>query len=218
MSSIESIPTLPHLELTSNTATTARSMFSSIIDTVQTAGAHYESVKEDMSLREAFHGAGRGLSLVNQALRAAQYTWRGGSSRAIELLKSCQSKGESSEQIFRAVAEAPKTSRLEEYQVMVRQNNPEHTVEGLVVGMMKDLCAAADDLAIQDQVKGLNEAIKHLSRVEPSIAKEWSGDRFTHYGSGDMLNAPNGAVNKSEGHGNHFPGASFTGTVSFASK
>ncbi|KAK4083215.1 hypothetical protein Purlil1_10907 [Purpureocillium lilacinum] len=193
-------------------------MLSSIIDAVQTAGAHYESVKDDMSLREAFHGAGRGLSLVNQALRSAQYTSRGASPRAMELLNSCQSKGESSEQIFRAVAEAPKTLRLEEYQMMVRQTDPEHTVETLVVGMMRNLCAVADDLAIQNQVKGLKEAIKHLSRMEPSIPKEWSGDIFTHYGSGDMLNAPNGTVNKSEGHGNHFPGASFTGTVSFVSK
>lgn len=44
---------------------------SSTIVALKNAGAHYESVKEDTSLRKASHGAGRELSLVNQALEAA---------------------------------------------------------------------------------------------------------------------------------------------------
>ncbi|KAH7115566.1 hypothetical protein EDB81DRAFT_819857 [Dactylonectria macrodidyma] len=86
--------------------------------------------------------------------------------------------------------------------------------------MMNGVCALAENGAIktemEDQVKGLRDAIEKLSKMEPSVPKEGSdGDTFTNFGSGDMLNAPGGIVNKSTGSGNHFPGATFSGSVTF---
>ncbi|RKK95799.1 hypothetical protein BFJ71_g8265 [Fusarium oxysporum] len=56
-------------------------------------------------------------------------------------------------------------------------------------------------------------------RLDALGSNEGSGDTFTPSGSGsgDMLNAPGGTVNKStgSGSGNHFPGATFFGCVTF---
>lgn len=88
-----------------------------------------------------------------------------------------------------------------------------------MIGMMKDVCALADNCAIgvkmEDQVNGLRSAIEKLLKMESSVSNEKSGGSFTHLGSGDQLNAPGGTVNKSTGEGKHFPGASFFGPVHF---
>jgi hypothetical protein len=92
-------------------------------------------------------------------------------------------------------------------------------VEVLMMGMMNYVCVLAENDAIraglEDQVNALRGAIEQLSKMEPSVPNEGSGNTFTHFGSGDMLNAPGGTVNKSTGSGNHFPGATFSGSVTF---
>ncbi|SPJ72134.1 uncharacterized protein FTOL_01862 [Fusarium torulosum] len=67
-----------------------------------------------------------------------------------------------------------------------------------------------------------NSCAERLARVcvvkeDSSPTQRGSGDIFTHYGSGDMFNAPGGIQNISKGSGNHFPGATFSGAVTFGS-
>ncbi|KAM6516690.1 hypothetical protein FALCPG4_014864 [Fusarium falciforme] len=187
-------------------------LISSTITTLEEVIHHHNDVKDDNGLPEAFHEAGRGLLLVNQALQAAQRNSAKEPQSAMSPVWACNTKANSSASIFKAVAKAPETWRFKVYEAAVRQEGNGQTVEVLVVGMMNDVCALAENFAIQDQVKGLREAIE---KMEPSLPKEGSGDTFTHYGSGDMLNAPDGTVNKSTGSGNHFPGATFSGSVTF---
>lgn len=101
----------------------------------------------------------------------------------------------------------------------MRQKGKGRTVEVLIIEMMHDVCALAENDAIKaamkDQVKGLRDTIQKLSTMEASIPKDRPGHTFTYYGSGDQLNAPGGNVNKSTGSGNRFPGATFSGFVSF---
>ncbi|KAM5349337.1 hypothetical protein ACJ41O_005842 [Fusarium nematophilum] len=204
-------------------AATVTDLISSTITTLEAATHHYNVVKDDKGLREAFHEAGRGLLLVGRALQTAK-TQLGGRNlagdpqSAMDALKECNANAELSENIFNAVAQARETSRFQRYKEAVRQDGKGRTVEVLMMGMMNDVCALAENDAInaamEDKIKGLRDAIEK-SKMEPSVPKEGSGHSFTHFGSGDMLNAPGGTVNKSTGSGNHFPGATFSGSVSF---
>lgn len=203
-------------------ATARDDLVLSMITTLDAAVDHYKVVEDDKGLREAFHGSGRGLLLIRTALQQVRTQLgrrerTGDFQRTLISLRECSTKGEASERIFKAVAQAPATSRLEEYKVAVRQEGKGRLVEELLVGMMAGVCAVVEDFAIDDQVKVLRDAIEKLSQMEPSVPREGSGDIFTNYGSGDMLNAPYGKVNKSSGTGPQFPGATFSGSVSFGS-
>ncbi|KAH7008754.1 hypothetical protein EDB80DRAFT_763872 [Ilyonectria destructans] len=187
-------------------AATVTNLISSTITTLEAATDYYNVVKDDKGLREAFHEAG-GLNVA------------GDPQSVMDSLRECNTNAELSKSIFNAVAQAPETSRFEGYKEAVTQEGKGRTVEVLVMGMMNDICALAENGAIragmEDQVNGLRGAIEKLSNMEVSMPNEGSGDTFAHYGSGDMLNAPGGTVNKSTGSGNHFPGATFSGSVSF---
>ncbi|KAJ5390820.1 uncharacterized protein N7496_001888 [Penicillium cataractarum] len=201
-------------------ATAMNDLVLSIITTLDVAIDHYKVPEDDKGLREAFHESGRGLPLIRTALHHVQSQLgrrqlTGNPERALASLRECIPKGETSERIFNAVAQAPETSRFEAYKAAVRQEGKGRLIEELLVGMMTGVCDVAEDLAIDDQVKALREAIERLSQMEPSVPREESGAIFNNYGSGEMLNAPYGTINMSSGTGPQFPGATFSGSVSF---
>ncbi|KAF5228485.1 hypothetical protein FAUST_11032 [Fusarium austroamericanum] len=191
---------------------------------LEAATRHYSVIKGDKGLSETFHDAGRGQLLVGRALQTAK-TQLGGRDlagdpqSAMDSLKECNANAKLSKNIFNAVAQAPETSRLECYKEAMRQEGKGRTVEVLMMGIMNYVCVLGENGAIraglEDQVNALRGAIEQLSKTEPSVPNEGSGNTFTHFGSGDMLNAPGGTVNKSTGSGNHFPGATFSGPVTF---
>ncbi|KAG7405000.1 hypothetical protein DER46DRAFT_663446 [Fusarium sp. MPI-SDFR-AT-0072] len=203
---------------------TVTDLISTTTTNLEAATRHYSVVKSDKGLSETFHEAGRGLLLVGRALQTAK-TQLGGRDLAgdpqgaMDSLKECNANAELSKNIFNAVAQAPETSRLECYKEAVRQEGKGRMVEVLMMGLMNYVCVLAENDAIiaglEDQVNALRGAIEQLSKMEPSVPNEGSGNTFTHFGSGDMLNAPGGTVNKSTGSGNHFPGATFSGPVTF---
>ncbi|KAI8278877.1 hypothetical protein K4K60_005894 [Colletotrichum sp. SAR11_57] len=198
-------------------AATVADLILSTITTLEGGLNHYNVVKDDKGLRDAFHEAGRGLLLIRQPLQAAQRTSAREPQNAMASLKKCSANGELVKSIFNAVAEAPENARFKVYKEAVRQEGNGRTVEDLVVAMMQDVYALADNLAIQDKVKELHEAIEKLSKMDPSLPKGSDGDVYTHTGSGDMYNTFGGTVNRSAGTGNHFPGATFSGAVNFGS-
>ncbi|KAM5359226.1 hypothetical protein ACJZ2D_014653 [Fusarium nematophilum] len=180
-------------------AATVTDLISTTITTLEAAIDHYNVVKDNKGLREAFHEAGRGLLLVGRALQTAKTqldgrNLAGDPQSAMDSLKECNTNAELSKNIFNTVAQAPETSRFERYKEAVRQEGKGRTVEVLMMGMMNDVCALAENGAIragmEDQVNELRGAIEKLSKMEASVPKEGLGDTFTHYGSGDMLNAP----------------------------
>lgn len=212
----------PDLVFRPKMAATVTDLISTTITTLEAATDHYNVVKDDKGLREAFHEAGRGLLLVRQALQTGK-TQLGGRNAAgdpqsaLDSLKACNANAELSKSIFNAVAQAPETSRFEGYKEAVRQEGKRRTIEVLMMGMMTDVCALAENCAIRAEMEGqvnrLRGAIEKLSKMEASVPNERSGDSFTHFGSGDQLNALGGTVNKSTGDGKHFAGATFSGPV-----
>ncbi|KAH7134388.1 hypothetical protein EDB81DRAFT_870959 [Dactylonectria macrodidyma] len=155
---------------------TVTGLISSTIATLEAATYHYNVAKDDKGLREDFHETG-GRNLA------------GDPKSAIDSLKECNTNAELSKSIFNAVAQSPETSRFEGYKEAVRQESKGRTVEVLMMWMMNDVCALAEN------VNGLRGAIEKLSKMEASVPNEGSGDTFAHFGSGDMLNAPGGTVN-----------------------
>ncbi|KAG7402866.1 hypothetical protein Forpe1208_v016756 [Fusarium oxysporum f. sp. rapae] len=205
-------------------AATVTELISTTITDLETAKCHYSVVKSDKGLCEAFHEAGRGLLLVGRALQTARAqlggrNLAGDPQSGMNSLEACNTNAELSKSIFNTVAQAPETSRFECYKEAVRQEGKGRPVEVLMMGMMEHICALVENGAIragmEDQVKALRGAIEKLSKMEASVPNEGSGNTFAHCGSGDMLNAPGGTVNKSTGSGNHFPGATFSGSVTF---
>ncbi|KAK2669757.1 hypothetical protein RAB80_015283 [Fusarium oxysporum f. sp. vasinfectum] len=205
-------------------ATTVTALISSTTTNLEAATGHYSVVNDDKGLCETFYEAGRGLLLVGRALQTAK-TQLGGRDlagdpqSAMDSLKECNANAELSKNIFNAVTQAPETSRFDRYKEVVRQEGKGRPVEVLMMGMMNYVCALAENGAIragmEDQINALRGAIEKLSKMEASVPDERSGNTFAQYGSGDQLNAPGGTVNKSTGSGNHFPGATFSGPVTF---
>ncbi|RKK67487.1 hypothetical protein BFJ69_g14455 [Fusarium oxysporum] len=203
---------------------TVTDLISTTTTNLEAATCHYSVVKGDKGLCETFHEAGQGLLLVKRALQNAK-TQLGGRGlagdpqSAMDSLKECNANAELSKNIFNAVAEPPETSRFECYKEVVRQEGKGRPVEVLMMEMMNYVCALAENGAIragmEDQINALRGAIEKLSKMEASVPDERSGNTFAQYGSGDQLNAPGGTVNKSTGSGNHFPGATFSGPVTF---
>lgn len=191
------------------------STISDTITTLDNARRHYSVVKDDTRLRPAFHEAGQELVLVKQALRIAHTQLAGLSvardrERTMNSLKACNAKAKRFERMLRMVAEATETSRFECYKAAVGQERERRTVEVLLVGMMQDVCVLVE-------IDAIKVAIDKLSKMEPSVPREGLGHIVSHYGSGDMLHAPGGTVNKTSGNGNQFPGATFSAPVTFNS-
>ncbi|EJT73267.1 hypothetical protein GGTG_10114 [Gaeumannomyces tritici R3-111a-1] len=203
-------------------ADTVSNLFADTISAVEAAANYYSSVNNDKSLREAFHEAGRGQGLVRQALQAANLNLGGRkpTEKTAVLVEACRTKAKLSEGIFKEAAQAPEGSGFDRYKAAVEQNKGS-TVEVLTVGMMKGICELAEDdamkAAMETLVMELRDAVAKLSKMEPSMPTEEAGHNFTNFTNRgrDQINAPSGTVNRSEGAGNHFPGATFSGSVSF---
>ncbi|KAJ4183503.1 hypothetical protein NW759_017072 [Fusarium solani] len=187
------------------------------IGSLSSAASEHGVVKEDTTLQEAFHEAGRTLPLIQQALEESPAELQGATQKTLESLRECHVKAEICKDIFLAVADAQPEKRQEAYKEAVQKRSKGRAVEELAIGIATDVCGLGEILAIQKHVEGLRGAIDRLSNMEPSLPKAKTDGVFNHYGSGDQLNAPGGTVNKSTGSGPQFPGAAFHGSVSFGS-
>lgn len=196
-----------------------RYLISNTIATLKATRERYNVVKDDKSLRAAFHEAGEGLVLVEQALQAATTQLAGDPPNVINSLKACSTKLELSKRLFGAVIEGPQASRFNRYKAAVGDEAGGRTVEALTSGMMKDVCALAEDDAIKAAmgnwvITRLRDASEKLSKMESSVSNEGPGNIFHSY-DGDQFNAPWGTQNITRGNGPQFPGATISGGVTF---
>lgn len=206
------------------TGTNATSWISSTVAILKATTRDYNIVKDDNGLREAFHEAGRGLLLIEEALQNTETQLNGRGlvgdpKNAIKLLEACNTKANLSESIFKDVAQAPETSRFERYKAAVQQQGKGNTAEVLTWRMMEDVCNLAENHttkeAMKDQIKGLRDAIDKLAKMEPSVPNEGSGNTFNSYGTGNQFNTLGGTQNNNTGNGYQFSGATFPGNVTF---
>ncbi|KAF5013621.1 hypothetical protein FDECE_382 [Fusarium decemcellulare] len=197
--------------------------FSTSISALGEAKTSYEKVQNDKDLRTTFHEAGEGLATAFRVLTIVKKDHE--EHDLIEdskIMASLNTSSTSSKNMFKLVAETPQGSRFQEYQRAVREDGNGMKVEDLVVAVAKSVCDLAKNDAtnpdMENDIKSLSAVIARLSKMEPSVPEDrFDGDTYNNFGSGDMLNAHHGSVNKSSGSGNHFPGATFSGSVSFGS-
>ncbi|RYP16756.1 hypothetical protein DL765_004933 [Monosporascus sp. GIB2] len=198
-------------------------LISSTIAILRATIENYNLVKGDKGLRVAFHGAGQGIFLVEEALQTTKFQLdgrdlAGDPQTAIRSLEACNIKAKLLESIFKDVAQGPEASRLERYITAVRRESKENTAEALVTGMMNDACDLANnstiEAAMKDQVKGLRDAINELSTMESSVPNELLGDSFSNSSSGRQFNNTKGTQYNSTDGGKQFFG-NFTGAVTF---
>jgi hypothetical protein len=94
-------------------------------------------------------------------------------------------------------------------------------VETLILQMMKDVCKLAEDEAMKEAMGGhateLRTMMDKLSKMEPSLPTEEARHSFTKSGNDQIITlGGHSIVNRSEGGtGHQFPGANFSGAVSF---
>jgi hypothetical protein len=180
-------------------------------------------ISDDKSLKEAFHKAGQGVTLVKDALKTAQAQLNGNGpamdpGSAMKSLERCDEKAKLSGDIFKAVAQAH-GPRFDRYKAAVALKGRGIRVEDLVKGMMSDVCALAQDgaieAAIRDQVEILSVAITTLTNMEPSLPDEHRAGTFLQYGNGTQYNST-GSQNNNTGSGKQHIGGIYHGTVHFA--
>ncbi|KAK5993795.1 hypothetical protein PT974_07232 [Cladobotryum mycophilum] len=205
------------------TATKASDPISGTIAVVQAAISHYDIVKDDTKLGETFHEAGRGLILIEDALRTT-----GAQLRALTeipqatttSLESCNAGATLSEVVFKEVSQAPADTRLHSYTAFVERKGRANLVETLVVGMMDDIRVLAKDCAIeaemQEQLTMLRGTIDKLTNMEPSVPIKQASHSFSNFGPGSQYNAIGGTQNNVTGNGKQFIGSNFNAAVTFS--
>lgn len=182
-----------------------------IIVSVEASRRHYGKVKDDKDLLTAFHGAGKALDFIDQALQAVKnYLNLNGLSSSASSLNSCKSKANVSEKIFKLVSGAPKDTRYMCYETAVQETGNGQTVEDLVLGMMKgirDLANSSGDAGMKHCAAWLNDRIMDLADMGSSLQKKVANNQFNAHDNSTQFNAPGGNQ-----HNNISNGFQFTGT------
>lgn len=164
------------------------SIIAGIIAIVDSILSTYSAIREIKGLPKAFEEVERSLPLVKETLEIAQRqlyssTPSDAEKRAIEpAFKTCESKLDKLNKILSNIQKQKKedngeaqdwSSLAKFYHKVVAPMGKAHRVETLMTAIMNSLKALAIHqmfkAATQPQIGKLEEAIKALSRVEPSI-------------------------------------------------
>jgi hypothetical protein len=196
----------------------------SIPDTIANIKAtteHYKIVYDDKDLPKAFHEAGRGLLLIQNALETAEpeLCENGLVDGQASALEACNRKSKQSESVIREVVAEQKLSRYVRYKSAVQEKGEGHKLEVLIRGMMQDVCNLAENNMVkavtEQQIQGLRDAMDKLSKMEPSVPSEDSGHTFSSHDTSHQFNAIGGTQNNNPGNGNQFSGSTFNEAVNF---
>lgn len=199
-------------------------MISDTINILKVATQNYQKLKDDHSLREAFHEAGRALHIVEEALQTAetQLIARGLTETPTtvkNLIEGCNTKAKLSGSILEDVAQAPSLARFQRYKEAVQQHSKGKTSEALVLEMIEDVCNLADDdtlkAGMEHHVEKLRAVEDSLSNMESSVPSNTSTNTFNAFGRSNQYNATGGSQYNNTGSGKSLPNATFHAPVTF---
>ncbi|KAH8587497.1 hypothetical protein B0O99DRAFT_526635 [Bisporella sp. PMI_857] len=159
-------------------------------------------------LLPVFHEVGRWVGLVQQTLQGAQDQLKAGTldtedDDLINTLKASKKSAKLLESIFKDVAPAAETSRLDRYQAAVRTQGKDRVEVVLLklLGCANDLVEDELIKATAEQSMALCDAVEELSTMESSVPEDGKAG-FFHSGSGDMINNTGlGTQNINKGRG-----------------
>lgn len=205
---------------------------------VKAVESKYDLIRNDKSLGKTFHEAGRGLTLINEALSTVKAEVDTEITQAAKTsLESCDTTATLFEAIFTEVSQASGNARLQSYVNYIKGKDTGSLVETLVVGMMEHVCILAKDCAVeakmQEQLNVLRITIEKLANMESSVSIEQNGanhisshnfsshpvsnHNFSNHSSGSQYTTSEGTQNNATGSGMQFMGVTFTGDVYFNS-
>jgi hypothetical protein len=166
-------------------------LIASIRGIIDGAKQVFDAVKDTQGQPEAFRQVHARLQLVKAILleaqtKAATFNDPG----ALEpLLKSCKAKAERLQELFLKVIRKDDPKWYDRYKSALRTLGKGEKVESLMEGILKDIqvlaCEKLMGTATEAQVKELEEAIRDINEMPPSITDEASDQ--SHSGSGDNI-------------------------------
>ncbi|KAK4069342.1 hypothetical protein Trihar35433_5921 [Trichoderma harzianum] len=187
---------------------------------------HYETVKEDHTLGNTFHEAGRRLGLIRDRLRLFQTQQPTAATEAPPfmdtaeaqpsadtLLRDCHNDAMLSKKLFQQVSQVSPTTRLQSYKDFLTTNGSHNVVENLMLNLMQNICCLAKYYGIDEGLlKGLRDAVNELKAMkssDPNMQNK-AVHLYLNSASGALFNTTTlGTQNNSTGSGINFAGSNF---------
>ncbi len=207
-------------------AGTVISLISGVITIIQATKTVYDTAKDAKGQPEAFRQVAIRLPLVNQILHGAKERTETLDEPAREALKpileSCKAKAENLEILFRRVVRKDDDKWYDRYKKAVGTLVKSGRVECLMEGILKDvqvlIYERLTETATDIQLKELEEAIKEMNEMPPSLPNDAGSLIQTHNGSGDNIGHTGpGTMNIHKGSGDLYHNE-ISGGATFGSK
>ena len=176
-------------------AGTVIGLISGVISIIEATRTVYDAAKDAKGQPEAFRQVAARLPLVGEILQSAKERTQTLDESAWEalkpIIKSCRAKAEDLEKLFQEVIRKDDDKWYDRYKKAVGTLGKGDKVECLMEGILKDIQALACErlmgTATDTQIKELEEAIKEMNEMLPSLPDEAGGFTQTHSGSGDNI-------------------------------
>jgi hypothetical protein len=176
-------------------AGTVIGLISGVISIVEATKTEYDAIKDAKGQPEAFRQVAARLPLVNEILQSAKERSRTLDESTREALKptikSCKAKAEDLKKLFQEVIRKDDDKWYDRYKKAVGTLGKGDKVECLMEGMLKDIqvlaCERLIGIATYTQMKELEEAIKEMNEMPPSLPDKARSVIQTHSGSGDNI-------------------------------
>jgi len=207
-------------------AGTVIGLISAVITILETTKKVYDAAKDAKGQPEAFRQVAARLPLVNEILQSAKertQTLEESAREALKpILKSCKLKAENLEKIFQEVVRKDDDKWYDRYKKAISILGKGDTVEYLMEGILKDIqvfaCERLMGTATDTQIKELEDAIKEMNEMPPSLPDEARSVIQTHSGSGDNIGHTGpGTMNIHKGSGDLYHNV-ISGGANFGSK
>lgn len=207
-------------------AGTVIGLISAVISIIEATKTVYDAAKDAKGQPKAFRQVVARLPLVNEILKSAKeriQTLDESAREALKpILKSCKAKAEGLEKIFQEVVRKDDDKWYHRYSKAVGTLGKGDKVEYLMEEILKDIqvvtCERLMGTATDTQVKKLEDAIKEMNEMPPSLPDEARSAIQTHSGSGDNFGHTGpGTTNIHEGSGDLYQNI-ISGGPTFGSK
>lgn len=207
-------------------ATLVIGLIGSIISIIEATKEIYDAAKDAKGQPEVFREVNVRLQLVFEILYAVEErapTLVETTQKALKpILESCKAKAADLNNIFRKVIRKDDDKWYDRYAKAFGTRGKKGRVEYLMKGILKDIKVIAYEkltgVATEAQMKEIEEAIKQMKEMPPSLPDEPRGVIQTHSGSGDNIGHTGpGTMNINKGKGD-FYNNNITGDAIFGSK
>ena len=207
-------------------AGTVIGLISAVITIIEATKTVYDAAKDAKGQPEAFRQVAARLPLVNEILQSAKertQTLEESAREALKpILKSCKAKAENLEKIFQEVIRKDDDKWYDRYKKAISILGKGDKVECLMEGILKDIqvlaCERLMGTATDTQIKELEDAIKEMNEMPPSLPDEARSVIQTHSGSGDNIGHTGpGTMNIHKGSGDLYHNV-ISGGATFGSK